>query len=102
MRRAPVRRLNGTEGAPLLLINCPHCGPRSEPEFIYGRVTEAVTDPSVEAAAAFASVYLRDNPRGPSRELWRHAAGCGAWLILDRDTASHTISAVVAATGLSR
>ena len=28
-------------------------------------------------------VYLRDNPAGPTRELWYHAAGCRAWLVVD-------------------
>ena len=39
-------------------------------------------------------VYLRDNPRGPLRELWYHAAGCHSWLVVTRDTLTHEISRV--------
>lgn len=34
-------------------------------------------------------VYLRDNPAGPTRELWLHEGGCGAWVVVTRDTSSH-------------
>ena len=44
-------------------------------------------------------VYLRDNPMGAHRELWYHAAGCHAWLVVTRDTRSHAISSVEAAEG---
>jgi sarcosine oxidase subunit delta len=37
-------------------------------------------------------LYTRDNPRGLSWELWRHAYGCRAWLKLHRDTATHEIA----------
>ena len=31
-------------------------------------------------------VYRRDNPAGPHRELWFHAAGCRRWFAVTRDT----------------
>ena len=34
-------------------------------------------------------VYNRDNPAGPHREYWYHAAGCRSWLVVTRDTRSH-------------
>jgi sarcosine oxidase subunit delta len=40
---------------------------------------------------------VRDNPAGPHRELWYHAAGCQSWLIVTRDTRTHEITAVEAA-----
>lgn len=39
-------------------------------------------------------VYMRDNPSGLHRELWYHAAGCHAWLVVTRDLRSHAIAAV--------
>ena len=49
-------------------------------------------------------VYLRDNPAGPHRELWYHAGGCRAWLIVGRDTRTHAISGAepARAIGLAR
>jgi heterotetrameric sarcosine oxidase delta subunit len=81
-------------------INCPHCGPRGHDEFTYGGdATRQRPDPAApDAEAAFCDyVYLRDNPDGTHRELWFHAAGCHAWLIIERDTRTQVIGAVVPA-----
>ena len=40
-------------------------------------------------------VYLRDNPRGAYREFWHHTSGCRRWLIVSRDTATHTVTGAV-------
>jgi len=76
------------------LIPCPHCGPRPREEFsIRGA---ALQRPAPEAPQAdwFAYVYLRDNPRGPHDEFWRHGGGCGRWLVVTRDTATHAVIGV--------
>jgi sarcosine oxidase subunit delta len=53
-----------------------------------------------EPDAAFHDyVYLRDNPAGPCRELWFHAAGCHSWLVVERDTRTHEIRSVTFARG---
>jgi methylglutamate dehydrogenase subunit B len=78
-------------------IHCPYCGPRGHDEFAYhGDATLTRPDPTSEhAGVAFHDyVYLRSNPDGTHRELWFHASGCHAWLIVERDTRSHHISAV--------
>ncbi|MEO0903666.1 MAG: sarcosine oxidase subunit delta, partial [Pseudomonadota bacterium] len=31
---------------------------------------------------------------GVTRELWCHEAGCGAWLVVERDTTTHAIHTV--------
>src|SRR5712692_5722874 len=53
--------------AAMLLITCPHCGPRDHVEFTYGGdATRARPDPAAASDAAWVDyVYLRDNPRGP-------------------------------------
>jgi len=80
-----------------LRIGCPYCGERGSEEFSYlGDATPVRPDPArPDAAAAFhAYVYLRDNPAGRHRELWHHAGGCRAWLVVTRDTRTHAIETV--------
>lgn len=75
----------------MLLITCPHCGPRSELEFRWGGEAHVPrpTDPSAlgdEAWAAF--LFVRDNPRGVYAERWNHAHGCQRWFNALRNTAT--------------
>lgn len=48
-------------------------------------------DPAVRQAPTLGTDYLhtRENPCGPARELWHHGDGCGAWLIVTRNTLTH-------------
>ncbi len=79
-------------------IPCPWCGKRNRDEFRY------LGDANVKRPAADADdkawmdyVYMRDNPAGPHRELWYHAAGCHSWLVVTRDTTTHEITDVALA-----
>lgn len=75
-------------------IECPHCGARGHEEFVYyGDAAPHRPDDRVgDAVQAFTGyVYLRNNPRGVHREIWFHAHGCHAWLIVERDTSNHDI-----------
>ncbi|MEM7424351.1 MAG: sarcosine oxidase subunit delta [Pseudomonadota bacterium] len=79
----------------MIRIDCPFCGVRDHTEFSYeGDAT--VTYPALDASeeAWFEAVFLRDNPRGPHREYWRHVFGCGAFLEVERDTLTHEITSV--------
>ena len=74
---------------------CPFCGLRDEGEFSYeGDASVAYPPVEADAAAWHEAVYLRDQPRGRSLELWRHAHGCRALLVLDLDNATHEVHAV--------
>jgi sarcosine oxidase subunit delta len=83
-------------------ISCPHCGERGSGEFVYrgdAGVLRPQTPPGTplagETLAAWMDyVYLRDNPPGEHRELWYHAMGCRAWLIVTRNVSTHAILAV--------
>jgi sarcosine oxidase subunit delta len=75
----------------VLLIPCPHCGPRALAEFSFERPLESIVPPDASTEAAVERLFTRENPRGPSWELWRHAFGCRAWLKIRRDTATHAI-----------
>ena len=76
-------------------IPCPHCGTRDVREFSYlGDAKPARPEPDgADAVDRFNTyVYVRDNPLGPHAELWYHAAGCQAWLVVERDTRTHAIA----------
>lgn len=85
-------------------ISCPWCGERGGEEFTYHgdatvvRPTDGGTAPS-EAWTEY--VYLRDNPAGVHRELWYHAAGCHAWLVVTRHMRTHEIFAVEPASKIA-
>lgn len=73
----------------MLLIPCPHCGPRPELEFRYGGEAHMArpADPSAADDAAWgAHLYLRTNPQGEHAERWRHVHGCGRFFNALRDT----------------
>ncbi len=80
----------------MLLIHCPWCGPRDEVEFGHGGEAHRArpADPSLLSDAEWADfLFMRDNPKGPWRERWSHAAGCRRWFNAVRDTATHRMIA---------
>lgn len=85
-------------------INCPFCGERGNDEFSYlGDASVVRPDPNSPNAAEdfYAFAYERRNIAGPTQELWYHAAGCHAWLVVTRDTRTHEIFAVEAAQDIA-
>ena len=89
-------------------LSCPLCGPRDRREFYsYGSddyLNRPHSDPQADASSGGWSdawedyLHLRDNPAGPTRELWYHGGGCGAWLVVMRNTATHAVSGAVLAS----
>lgn len=78
----------------MLLIACPHCGPRAQIEFVYERTLDSIVDPAADPAAAMAVLFSRGNPRGLDEELWRHTFGCRAWLVMVRHRLTHRIEEI--------
>ena len=74
-----------------MLIPCPYCGPRSHEEFTTLGEADRVRPADGGLQALADHVYLRHNLAGRHRELWFHAAGCHAWLAVERDTLTHTV-----------
>ena len=73
----------------MLLIECPYCGERPEPEFVYGGQAHVVrpAQPSAVSAQQWAAfLYQRANIRGVHAERWRHTHGCGRFFNALRDT----------------
>lgn len=85
-------------------INCPVCGERDRREFYY--VGDAVALDRPDRAADLdvwdSYLHLRDIPAGQTRDLWHHEAGCGAWLVVTRDTVTHLVSGVEMAREAAR
>ncbi len=85
-------------------LKCPICGERDRREFYYVGDAVALDRPERDAGidAWDDYVHLRDNPAGMTRDLWHHEAGCGAWLVVTRDTVTHKIADVVLAREVAR
>jgi sarcosine oxidase subunit delta len=85
-------------------IDCPLCGARDRREFYYKGAAVALARPAPDAGAAEWDdyVHLRDNPAGRTRDLWQHDAGCGAWLVVTRDTVTHQIFETALASDIKR
>ena len=78
---------------------CPFCGPRDETEFHYGGDAGKLRpDRSADDGAWAAYRYFRKNLKGRARELWLHSAGCGRWIVIERDTVTHAVIATESPT----
>ena len=84
-------------------LPCPLCGDRDIREFTYKGGAEYLDRPSPEAddAAWDAYLHLRENPAGATRDLWYHGGGCGAWLVVERDTVNHAVTGARLAADLA-
>ncbi|WP_439139820.1 sarcosine oxidase subunit delta [Roseicyclus sp.] len=81
-------------------IPCPYCGPRDIREFTCKGAAVTLDRPAADALPTVWHDYLhlRDNPAGPTRELWYHGGGCGAWLVVARNTATHAVQGATLAS----
>ena len=83
----------------MLLITCPHCGPREETEFSCGGEAhiERPRQPDQLSDADWADyVFMKRNTKGVFLERWVHSHGCRRWFNVARDTVTYEILAVYA------
>ncbi len=75
------------------LFPCPFCGPRDESEFHYGgEAGNARPDGKDIPAERWADyLHMRDNPKGPTREVWVHLT-CGEFFVMERDSLTHAVA----------
>ena len=78
----------------MMLINCPHCGPRAQAEFVFERTLDSVVTLDASPEDAMNTLFTRGNPRGFDDEIWRHTFGCRAWLVMTRHRVTNEISNV--------
>lgn len=80
----------------MMLISCPHCGPRDEVEFAYGGQAHVPypDDPYALSDREWAEyLFYRDNPKGRFAEQWHHSIGCRKWFNAIRDTHTYEFHA---------
>ena len=78
----------------MILLLCPHCGPRNASEFRYVGELSARPDPnatSVEEWRTF--LYTRLNPASWTTETWFHRAGCRQHFVVERHTVTNKVRA---------
>lgn len=75
-------------------LPCPLCGERDRREFYYQGAAVMLDRPARDADRQAWDDYLhnRDNPAGETRDLWHHEAGCGAWIVVSRNTVTHAVT----------
>ena len=80
-------------------LPCPICGERDRREFYYQGHATLLDRPATGAGAGAWDDYVhnRDNPAGETRDLWHHEAGCGAWIVVTRNTVTHKVSGAILA-----
>ena len=83
---------------------CPLCGDRDLREYAYKGHATYLNRPDAGAriGAWDDHLHLRENPAGPTRDLWQHVHGCAAWLVVERDTTTHAITSVALAKDAER
>ena len=82
-------------------LRCPICGERDVREFYYQGAAVMLERPAPDAGEAAWDDYLhlRENQPGDFEELCSHDAGCGAWLKVVRNTATHEVKSADLAAG---
>lgn len=76
----------------MILLPCPHCGPRNASEFRYLGEEKPRPDPSATTPAEWrAYLYEKRNPAGWTTETWFHALGCRGFFTAERHTVTNEI-----------
>ncbi len=76
----------------MILLACPHCGPRNSAEFRWlGEVVHR-PDPATATPEQWrAYLHLRANPAGWVTETWLHRAGCRKFLTVEPHTVTNEV-----------
>ena len=80
----------------MILLDCPHCGPRNSDEFTFNG--EIVPRPDVEATDAAEwrrYLYMKSNGDGWQTERWFHLSGCRRFLLVERNLDTNEIASVI-------
>jgi len=76
----------------MILIPCPHCGPRNSSEFRHAGEVKPRPDVGTVTPQEWRDyLYTRRNPAGWTTETWYHASGCRRFFTLTRHTVTNAI-----------
>ncbi len=76
----------------MIVLACPHCGPRNASEFRYVGELRSRPDPNATSPAEWRSyLYVQTNPAGWVTERWYHRAGCRRYLVVERHTVTNEV-----------
>ena len=79
----------------MLVIICPHCGPRNSDEFTYQGERRPRPDVSKADPGEWRRyLYMKTNENGWVTERWFHGSGCRRFLVLERHMESNEIRTV--------
>jgi heterotetrameric sarcosine oxidase delta subunit len=79
----------------VILLPCPHCGPRNVSEFRSFGEERTRPDPNAATPEEWRSyLYFKCNPAGWTAETWCHTTGCGAFFGVERHTVTNEVRAV--------
>ncbi len=74
----------------MLIVPCPHCGPRNSADMRYVGESHTRPDPNTTSPEAWRHhLYMRDNPAGWLKETWYCRSGCRRYFSLERNTVSN-------------
>lgn len=79
----------------MLVIICPHCGPRNSDEFTYRGEIAARPPVDSDPKAWRRYLYTKQNTADWQRERWFHVAGCRRFLDVERHPLTNEIRSVV-------
>ena len=79
----------------MILLPCPHCGPRNASEFRYFGEEKHRPNPAAATLAEWrAYLYVKKNPAGWTTETWFHAFGCRAFFTAERNAVTNEVRSV--------
>ena len=85
----------------MLVITCPHCGPRNSNEFSYHGEIAPRPGPDADPGTWRRYLYMKDNVAGWQTERWFHVSGCRRFLDIERHTVTNEIAVVRSVGGSS-
>jgi heterotetrameric sarcosine oxidase delta subunit len=87
----------------VLVIICPHCGPRNSDEFTFNGEVRPRPDVNTTTPAEWRRyLYMRQNLAGWVTERWFHVSGCRRFLMVERNTETNEIRSVEVLGGEQR
>ena len=75
----------------MLIITCPHCGPRNDNEFSYQGELSVRPGVDVDPVTWRKYLYTKRNVSGWQEERWFHVSGCRRFLDVERHTLTNEI-----------